>query len=264
MEPTREQLQKDILEILYQKSLQKPIWVSSAEIFWSINNIKVTERSVKDVLDWLVKNDLVLCQADKYQISKREFMDMSRRKGIERTEIEDSQDVSINRPTPMMSGAMDTSQHWDYMVQREHSSSVFYAIIALIALLISGTFIGVLVYNSCVRTNNKYIELTTLPDSLNIGSIHVLEPGHVKDSYTVNRNFRTLYNSLVSQQSVNKEVLELAKAQQHQINQLTMVVKQQSTQIEEMEKERRVYTWMTASVLLVLSLLLVCRFGRRN
>ena len=52
MEPTREQLQAEILEILYQKCLQKPIWVSCAEIFWSISNLKVSERSVKDVLDW--------------------------------------------------------------------------------------------------------------------------------------------------------------------------------------------------------------------
>ena len=78
MEPTREQLQAEILEILYQKCLQKPIWVSCAEIFWSISNLKVSERSVKDVLDWLVKNDLVIYQADKYQIAKREFMDISR------------------------------------------------------------------------------------------------------------------------------------------------------------------------------------------
>lgn len=58
MEPTREQLQAEILEILYQKCLQKPIWVSCAEIFWSISNLKVSERSVKDVLDWLVKTTL--------------------------------------------------------------------------------------------------------------------------------------------------------------------------------------------------------------
>ena len=46
--------------------------------------LKVSERSVKDVLDWLVKNDLVIYQADKYQIAKREFMDISRRKALEK------------------------------------------------------------------------------------------------------------------------------------------------------------------------------------
>lgn len=93
MEPTREQLQAEILEILYQKCLQKPIWVSCAEIFWSISNLKVSERSVKDVLDWLVKNDLVIYQADKYQIAKREFMDISRRKALEKKETEENAEV---------------------------------------------------------------------------------------------------------------------------------------------------------------------------
>ena len=80
MEPTRDQLQAEVLEILYQKSLNRPTWVSCPEVYWNIQNTKVSERSVKEVLDWLVKNDLVLHQADKYQIDKREFLDMSRRK----------------------------------------------------------------------------------------------------------------------------------------------------------------------------------------
>ncbi|WP_239466149.1 DUF5457 domain-containing protein [Bacteroides gallinaceum] len=80
MEPTKEQLQEEIMEILYQKSLQKPLWVTCSEVYWNIKNIKVSERSVREALDWLVKNDVVICQAEKYQISKREFIEMSERK----------------------------------------------------------------------------------------------------------------------------------------------------------------------------------------
>ena len=80
MESTKESLQEEILEILYQKNLQTPTWTTCSGIAWLVKDIKVTERSVREVLDWLVKNDLVLCQADKYQISKREFIEMSKRK----------------------------------------------------------------------------------------------------------------------------------------------------------------------------------------
>lgn len=55
MEQTKEQLQKEIMEILYTKSLVKPIWITSSEVYWNIQNIKVTERSVREALDWLVK-----------------------------------------------------------------------------------------------------------------------------------------------------------------------------------------------------------------
>lgn len=100
MEPTKEQLQAEILEILYQKCLQKPIWVSCTEVFWSISNLKVTERSVKEVLDWLVKNDLVIYQADKYQISKREFVDISKRKALEKKRPKQGMKPSSTRYLP--------------------------------------------------------------------------------------------------------------------------------------------------------------------
>lgn len=56
----KKQLQKKIMEILYTKSLVKPVWVTCSEIYWNIQNIKVSERSVCEALDWLVKNDVVL------------------------------------------------------------------------------------------------------------------------------------------------------------------------------------------------------------
>ena len=78
MEQTKEQLQKEIMEILYAKSLVKPVWITCSEVYWNIQNIKVTERSVREALDWLVKNEVVLYQGDKYQINKREFIEMSK------------------------------------------------------------------------------------------------------------------------------------------------------------------------------------------
>ena len=74
MEQTKEQLQEEVLDILYNKSLVKPVWVTCSEIYWNTKNIKVTERSVREALDWLVKNEVVLYQGDKYQISKRNHL----------------------------------------------------------------------------------------------------------------------------------------------------------------------------------------------
>ena len=95
MEQTKEQLQKEIMEILYTKSLVKPIWITSSEVYWNIQNIKVTERSVREALDWLVKNEVVLYQGDKYQINKREFIEMSKRKAMEEKEMNEN-----TRPQP--------------------------------------------------------------------------------------------------------------------------------------------------------------------
>ena len=156
MEPTREQLQTEILEILYQKSLQKPIWVSCTEVFWSIDNLKVSERSVKEILDWLVKNDLVIYQADKYQISKREFVDISRRKALEKKETEE--DAEVREPdygtiTPQHPTRNHPWSELEHPQPIAKSSNIMSAVIALIAFLLSGTLVGILLFNSLHQRN---------------------------------------------------------------------------------------------------------------
>ncbi len=267
MEPTREQLQAEILEILYQKCLQKPIWVSCAEIFWSISNLKVSERSVKDVLDWLVKNDLVIYQADKYQIAKREFMDISRRKALEKKETEENAEVrTVEYGTSIPPHTMN-HHSWlerEYQQPVAKSSNTMFAIIALIAFLISGTLVGILLFNSFATERRNNAELTYLPDSIQVPSLQVSTPGYIRDAYTTNRNFKNIQTSLDTQQRINAELMDICKAQQSQINILTTCSKQQAADIEHLEKERKIYTWMIALALLVLSSLLICRYGRKN
>lgn len=267
MEPTREQLQAEILEILYQKSLQKPIWVSCAEIFWSIGSLKVSERSVKEVLDWLVKNDLVLYQADKYQISKREFVDMSRRKALEKKETEGTAEVRTVEYEPSIRPHTMSHHPWferEYQPPVRKSSGALFAVIALTAFLISGTLVGILLFNSFATERHNNTELTHLPDSIQISSLSVSTPGYLRDEYTLNRNFKNIQTSLETQQRINAELITICKAQQTQINQLTTCSKQQAADIEHMEKERKIYTWMIALALLVLSSLLISRYGRKS
>ncbi|WP_417176278.1 DUF5457 domain-containing protein [Alistipes putredinis] len=265
MEPTKEQLQAEILEILYQKCLQKPIWVSCTEVFWSISNLKVTERSVKEILDWLVKNDLVIYQADKYQISKREFVDISKRKALEKKATEAGNEaIEYTIPTPTM-----PSTHHHPWLEPEHRqpaakpASTMSVIIALIVFLISGTLIGILVFNTFATEKRSNIELAYLPDSIQIQSLQVDTPGYIRDAYTTNRNFKNIQKSLEVQQAINVELTTICKRQQSQINTLTTYVKQQAADIEHLEKERKIYTWMIALALLVLSSLLVCRFWHK-
>lgn len=137
MEQTKEQLQKEIMEILYAKSLVKPVWITCSEVYWNIQNIKVTERSVREALDWLVKNEVVLYQGDKYQINKREFIEMSKRKAMEEKEM--NENIS---PQPEKTGInenkteiRDTSTESTITVRKNY---LFYVIIALIAFLLSG------------------------------------------------------------------------------------------------------------------------------
>lgn len=267
MEPTREQLQTEILEILYQKSLQKPIWVSCTEVFWSIDNLKVSERSVKEILDWLVKNDLVIYQADKYQISKREFVDISRRKALEKEETETEEETDVREKGLKKTQHPASNHPWSgesYSQPIAKSSNIIYAFIALIAFLLSGTLVGILLFNSFAIEKRDNVELVCLPDSIQISILQVSTPGYIRDAYTTNRNFKNIQMSLEKQQQINSELTNVCKVQQSQINLLTACVKQQAADIERLEKERKIYTWMIAFALLVLSSILVCRYGRKG
>ena len=50
----------------------------------------IRDSSVREALDWLVKNEVVLYQGDKYQINKREFIEMSKRKAMEEKEMNEN------------------------------------------------------------------------------------------------------------------------------------------------------------------------------
>lgn len=265
MEPTKEQLQAEILEILYQKCLQKPIWVSCTEVFWSISNLKVSERSVKEILDWLVKNDLVIYQADKYQIAKREFLDISKRKELEKKETEEGTEAEgYVAPTPSTAPHHHPWLDQDYRHPAPKPASTLSAIIALIVFLISGTLVGILVFNNFATEKRSDVELAYLPDSIQIQALPIDAPGYIRDAYTTNRNFKNIQKSLEAQRAINTELMNICKAQQSQINTLTACVKRQAADIEHLEKERKIYTWMIALALLVLSSLLICRYVRKG
>lgn len=80
-------LEATILDILYQKCLDRPLWVSESEVYWLIPHLSVTEREVREVLDQLVFHRRVLKQVGKYQISKAEFQSIKERIECQATQM---------------------------------------------------------------------------------------------------------------------------------------------------------------------------------
>lgn len=262
MEPTKEQLQEEIMEILYQKSLQKPLWVTCSEIYWNIKNIKVSERSVREALDWLVKNDVIICQAEKYQISKREFIEMSERKKTET-------DHPVSRqPETKYANTSQQAEH-DPSLRTSHSrNNLFFVIIALIAFLLSGILIGILLFNHYAKDENIHsvpqLQITQEADSITLSSLHVRGMGYIQEEYTLNQNFKNLSRSLNEQQGINQEILAQLHVQQEQINSLMKYNEQQACAIEQYQRQIHIYLWILGAAALVTSSLLIAWYGRRN
>lgn len=250
MEQTKEQLQKEIMEILYTKSLVKPVWVTCSEIYWNIQNIKVSERSVCEVLDWLVKNDVVLYQGDKYQINKREFIEMSNQKAMREKEMNENKTSTIETRTEA-----NTTARKNYL---------FYIVIALIAFLLSGTLIGILCFNHYTQKEEVTPPIIERQDSLSIRAMQISTMGYIEDEYTINRNFKNLTQSLKGQQEINQELLDLIRSQQEQISSLVEYSKYQTRIIEHNQRENSIYLWLIGVTILIASSLLITWYGKRN
>lgn len=262
MEPTKEQLQEEIMEILYQKSLQKPLWVTCSEVYWNIKNIKVSERSVREALDWLVKNDVVICQAEKYQISKREFIEMSERKKTET-------DHPVSRqPETKYANTSQQAEHAPSLRTSHSRNNLFFVIIALIAFLLSGILIGILLFNHYAKDENIHsvpqLQITQEADSITLSSLHVRGMGYIQEEYTLNQNFKNLSRSLNEQQGINQEILAQLRVQQEQINSLMKYNEQQACAIEQYQRQIHIYLWILGAAALVTSSLLIAWYGRRN
>lgn len=263
MEQTKEQLQKEIIEILYTKSLVKPIWITCSEVYWNIQNIKVTERSVREALDWLVKNEVVLYQGDKYQINKREFIEMSKRKAMEEKEMNEN-----TRPQPAKTEMnenrteiRDTRTETTITVRKNY---LFYVIIALIAFLLSGILIGILCFDHYAQKESITPPIIERQDSLSIQEMKISTMGYIKDEYTINRNFKNLTQSLKGQQEINQELLNLIRSQQKQISALVEYNKYQTRIIEQNQRENHIYLWIIGIAVLIASSLLIAWYGKRN
>ena len=263
MEQTKEQLQKEIMEILYAKSLVKPVWITCSEVYWNIQNIKVTERSVREALDWLVKNEVVLYQGDKYQINKREFIEMSKRKAMEEKEMNEN-----TRPQPAKTEMdenrteiRDTRTETTITVRKNY---LFYVIIALIAFLLSGILIGILCFNHYAQKEDITPPIIERQDSLSIQEMKISVMGYIKDEYTINRNFNNLTQSLKRQQEINQELLNLIRSQQEQISALVEYNRYQTQIIEQNQRENHIYLWIIGIAILIASSLLIAWYGKRN
>lgn len=73
--PTDLPIHEVILKIMYKTDREKPIGLTTADILWKIDNPEITERYVREVLDWLVRERKVKLYLEKYSLDRYEFLE---------------------------------------------------------------------------------------------------------------------------------------------------------------------------------------------
>lgn len=80
MSVTKRILEDAILAILYEKSVERPLWINASEVYWSLPFAEVSEREVTAMLTELVEERRVKLYLGKYQLSKEEQVRLKERK----------------------------------------------------------------------------------------------------------------------------------------------------------------------------------------
>ena len=269
MEPTREQLQEEILEILYQKSINRPTWITCSEIYWNIKNLKVSERSVKEILDWLVKNDLVLHQADKYQIDKREFLDMAKRKTIENQMTDDASHAWGEEAVVYNSMVSDSNPIREISNRHLSPSHSVPFIGILLSFVLSGIVLGLLVFNIVSDSqdkeiNNKLESLAKMTDSIPETTLTVPSIPYARDYHTINRNIKNLNGAIIEQQSINKTLEAAINGERVYAESIRDVIVSQQGEIKRLTRDRNVYLWIIGIGMFLLNGTLIFRFRKRD
>ncbi len=68
-------LHEVVLDILYFEDVEKPVGLSPEDIFLIIKDAEISERKIREVLEWLVLQKRVVRQFGKYYLDKYEFIE---------------------------------------------------------------------------------------------------------------------------------------------------------------------------------------------
>lgn len=93
-------LHEVILQIMFLENKEKAAEIKPSEVLWKIDNPEITERQVREVLDWLVHHKRVELYLGKYCLNRIEFLKQKEiyEKGAPYKE-EDSKTNTINIPS---------------------------------------------------------------------------------------------------------------------------------------------------------------------
>ncbi|MCG8697554.1 MAG: DUF5457 domain-containing protein, partial [Bacteroidales bacterium] len=91
-----------ILRIMYLEDMEKPKEMSPKDVLWKIDNPEITERYIREVLDWLVREKKVNSYLDKYTLERYEFLELKKKYGeiIEEGTPETSKTTYFMEPPP--------------------------------------------------------------------------------------------------------------------------------------------------------------------
>ncbi|MBL4746753.1 MAG: DUF5457 domain-containing protein [Flavobacteriaceae bacterium] len=86
-----------VLEIMFNENYEKAVPLSIEDILWKIDNPEISERNIREVLDWLVRQRRMGVHFGKYTMNRYEFLDQKEKK-----EANNSNDTDNKTPKKIL------------------------------------------------------------------------------------------------------------------------------------------------------------------
>lgn len=269
-------LHEIVLEILYEKNKEKPLWVTVDEVFWTITIPSVSERQVREVLDWLVHHKKAVKQFGKYQIDKYEFIERStasapkRRKSAPKQTpqtdentgndaekvIEKVTEKKAIRPTPTKTVVAEKTKEKPIRKNRVfHWVGIFF-------FSAFSIFLAVMAYRiyTVPGVELERPEITEVnsgsPPNLYVGG------GNVRNDSVLNRRMRNIAHSLNSQKAFNEDLIKQQDSLQKQLLKLENYSRSLEQALAEQHRNNQRYFLMAGVALVLLCMAVI--FYRKN
>lgn len=236
------ELEERVLEILYQKSISSPLWVTESEIYWSIPDMNVTERDVREALDHLVYQRKVMKKVGKYQIEKVEFLAIKERLDSP-VSLGLSESVGQNNNVEKESGEKPCSRP----SVREWNGQGLVSLLVCLSCIIFGFLLCLLLMNHKQDQPFSFPELQLPQNQLQVSDRSVFLSSK-KENQT--KNLRKIETEFTEQQKVNRLLNLQADSVRMSVERLRAYVSETNNkQNARLQKERDLI--LTVSLLLV-------------
>ncbi len=253
-------LHEVILDIMYFKNTEKPSAFTPEDIFWQMKDPDISERQIKEVLDWLVVNKKAEKRFGKYQIDKYEFIDIANKykqevvtdntaKDTEPIEkkVEVVKKVSVSKPKPQKDIKAPTKTPTRTKGNLNKSYWVF-----LVVFLILSLYVGYRVYDTPTYTFSK-IELETTqihtPEELYIPIKSSDEQTDVLDKQMQNISY-----SFIKQNKTNKIITDELSRQNNRIITLQKELNKLNQSYQQQKENNKIVFIVFLCILLVLGI----------
>lgn len=190
-------LHEVILQILFVENTEKAAEMTSQDVLWRIDNPEISERQVREVLDWLVVKKKASLYLGKYSIDRIEFLEQ---KEIYKTSL--SSNHKKNRFPPSKSTKEFNSSSNSFFLNSPKQKNNKYTLIFLcIGVIVFGYFTYVIasLNHNLEPTKNLLTPKNTSIDSLqNQNRLYTSRD----EDYSVNAK-NAISNSFAIQNTIN-------------------------------------------------------------